>query len=58
MRATLQRVKGDFNSDEILRALAEDQSTASFALQRMRELTDNALLAETEAQLRELKTEN
>ena len=44
--------------DEIVLAMREDQVSASFAFQRMREVVDNALLSESEQQMVNFRNEN
>ena len=46
-----------FKHDEVLKAMWEDEETHTFALQRMAEITENALAAEREIQIESLLKE-
>ena len=41
----------DLEADEVIRALRDDPNSMGFAYQRMREVVDNALIAENEHQI-------
>ncbi|TNV86198.1 hypothetical protein FGO68_gene12493 [Halteria grandinella] len=58
LREGIYRIMHDCESDEILKAMREDQTTQSYTYQRMREVIDNALVTELEQQNSNLRNEN
>ena len=58
LKQGLAKIFNDLDSDEVIRTLREDPNSAGFAYQRMREVLDNALIAENEQQIQNLRGEN
>lgn len=58
LKQGLAKLFNDLDSDEVIRTLREDPNSAGFAYQRMREVLDNALIAENEQQIQNLRGEN
>jgi chromosome segregation ATPase len=58
LKQGLAKILNDLDGDEVIRTLREDPNSASFAYQRMREVLDNALIAENEQQIQTIRGEN
>ena len=58
LKQGLAKIFNDLDSDEVIRTLREDPTSAGFAYQRLREVLDNALIAENEQQIQNLRGEN
>jgi hypothetical protein len=58
LKQGLAKLLTDLDADEVIRAMRDDPNTANFAYQRMREVVDNALIAENEQHIQTLRGEN